>query len=206
MPSLHILRQHFLTWAFTALLPLPILLAAGPAAPAAIKCLYLGLASAWFAVEVFRTDGGFESPARHRDKLLAVLLALTASVSLFIVLGLSAGVSSKFPFPLMAAFAAVPAVGMLPWLTQRIRQPYAALILGATIVALCKLAACVVARIVYGPDFLEAGYVAADWRTAKLMISVFWALTITISAAMLCLSFRRAGPPAIAATPSLAEC
>jgi hypothetical protein len=48
------------------------------------------------------------------------------------------------------------------------------IILGAMIVSSVKLAACVVARFVYGPDYVEQGYVAADWRTAKLMLTLFW--------------------------------
>ena len=33
-----------------------------------------------------------------------------------------------------------------------------------------KLAACIVARIVYGPDYIAQGYVSADWRAAKLVL------------------------------------
>jgi hypothetical protein len=45
-----------------------------------------------------------------------------------------------------------------------------------------KLAACVAARVAYGPGFIEQGYVAADWRTAKLMISLFWGQVVAMSA------------------------
>jgi hypothetical protein len=185
MQSLNILRQLISAWAFTALLPIPILVATNPKTHTDVKCLYLGLASAWFATEVFRSDGGLTSRAVWRDKVLAVLIALTFNVGLFIVLGLSIGVRSGIPFPLMAAFSAIPALGIAPWLSQRVRQQYAVIILGATMVALAKLAACVVVRFVYGPNYVEAGYVAADWQTAKLMISLFWGFTIALSLALL---------------------
>jgi hypothetical protein len=210
MKPLRILRELFFAWAFAALLPLPVLLATSPARHADVKCLYLGLASAWFASEAFygksrqvsasagsetaptNESPGSQTPATNwRDTVLAVVIALVANVSLFILLGLSIDIESHFPFPLMAALSAVPALGMVPWLSQRVPQQYAALVLGATLVALFKLAACVVARVVYGPNFLEDGYVAGDWRTAKLMISVFWGITTTASAGMLWMSFRR---------------
>jgi hypothetical protein len=90
----------------------------------------------------------------------------------------------------MAIFAAVPAIGMAPWLSQRIEQQYAAIFAGATLVVTAKLLACVVARFVYGPNYVEQGYVAANWQTAKLMISLFWTFTIVSSLGMLWLSFR----------------
>jgi hypothetical protein len=199
MKSLNILRQQLFPWAFAALLPLPILLATSPTKHTDVKCLYLGLASAWFATEVFRSDNAPQTRSTWRDKVFAVLIALVINVSLFIVLGLSAGVQSGIPFPLMAVFVAVPAIGIVPWLSQRIQQQYAIIILGATMVACAKLLACVVARLVYGPNYVEQGYVAADWQTAKLMISFFWALTVALSAGLLWASFvsdaRRALPP-----------
>jgi hypothetical protein len=190
MIPLSILRRLIFPWAFAALLPLPILLATSPAKHADVKCLYLGLASAWFAAEVFRADDASFSRAMWRDKVLAVFIGLVINVSLFIVLGLSVGTRSQIPFPLMAAFVAVPAVGIVPWLSQRIRQQYAVIILGATMVAMAKLAACVVARVVYGPSYVEEGYVAADWQTAKLIISLFWGTTVALSAGLLWASFR----------------
>ena len=61
----------------------------------------------------------------------------------------------------------------------------AALILGAMIVGSLKLVGCIVARLVYGPQFNELGYIAGDWRTAKLMISTFWGLTAGVSMSLL---------------------
>ena len=55
-----------------------------------------------------------------------------------------------------------------------------------------KLGACVVARLVYGPNYLEEGYASADWHTAKLMISLLWAGIIALSAGLLWSSYRSA--------------
>jgi hypothetical protein len=190
MNFFHILQRLISAWGFTALLPLPMLLATSPARDTDVKCLYLGLTSAWFATEVFGRYNATIAGARWHDKVMAVLVALAINVSLFIALGLSVGVQSNVSFPLMAAFCAVPALGIVPWLMQRIEDRYAVIILGATIVAVAKLGACVVARVVYGPDYVEQGYVANNWHTAKLMISLFWGITVLISAALLWRSFR----------------
>ena len=58
------------------------------------------------------------------------------------------------------------------------------------LVLAAKLAACVVARIVYGPDYIERGYVSADWRSAKLMISLFWSFSTLLSLGLLLAEYR----------------
>jgi len=125
---------------------------------------------------------------------LALWIAVLANVALFIGLGLAVGTRSNLPFPVMAALAATPALGLASWLSLRVRQQYAALILGAMIVGSLKLVGCIVARLMYGPQFDELGYVAGDWRTAKLMISTFWGLTVGLSMSLLLadwLKFKR---------------
>jgi hypothetical protein len=116
---------------------------------------------------------------------MALAFAVATNVAVFIAFGIAAGVRTQFPFPLMAALSAAPAVGLVPWLMRRGGHPYAAIVLGAVIVLACKLAACVVARIVYGPDFDERGYIAGDWTTARLMISLFWTFSTVLSTALL---------------------
>jgi hypothetical protein len=66
------------------------------------------------------------------------------------------------------------------------------------IVGSIKLAACVVARLTYGPDYIALGYVSADWNSAKLMISLMWSGTVLVSviAAIACY-YRLASPVAI---------
>lgn len=179
------LRTLATTWAVAAGLPLPVLVATNPAASAGVACLYLGLASAWLVAEFHRRCGLPESPRAWRVRAGSTGLALAANVALFVAFGLAAGVQTRFPFPLMAMLSAVPAAGALPWLLRRVRDPYAAIILGSALILAAKLAACVVARVAYGPDYIEQGYVAADWRTAKLMISLFWSFSTALSLGLL---------------------
>ncbi len=92
---------------------------------------------------------------------------------------------------IMAAFGISLAHELVPWLTLRLRQPSGAIVLGALIVGLTKLASCVVVRIVYGPNALAEVFMAAGWRTAKLMISLMWAGTLLVSALALVACHRR---------------
>jgi hypothetical protein len=185
------LRGLWTAWAFAAMLPLPVLLAMSRQDNGVISCLYLGIASAWLATEIFRQGGLPESFASWSAKTLALSLAVVTNVALFILLGLSAGVRTNIPFPAMAAWSAVPALGLVPWLIIRLKEPYTTLVFAATLVGVIKLVGCVVARIVYGPDYIEQGYVAGDWRTAKLMISVLWILTVLLSLTLLTADFIR---------------
>lgn len=182
--AIAVLRSHGMAWAAAALLPIPSLLIVDPASSADVSLLYLGLSCAWLATEILRARGtNVVGLAGWHTGILAVILSISVNVGLFIVLGAVVGVKSKLPLPLLAALTAVPAIGLVPWLLLRVRQqPYAAIMLAAMIVVAAKLAACVVARFVYGPDYIERGYVSADWRTAKLMITLFWSFTVAVSA------------------------
>jgi len=175
------LRLMAMTWGVAAVLPIPVLVATNPATSADISCLYLGLAGAWLLTEFHRSIGLPESPEAWRARTLATTIAVVTNVALFVACGVAAGVQTRFPFPLMAVLSAVPAMGIIPWMLRRVRQHYAPIILGAALVLGAKLAACVVARMVYGPDYIERGYVAADWRTAKLMISLFWSFSTLLA-------------------------
>ena len=178
-------------WAVAAFLPLPVLVAIDPARSGDVGCLYLGLANAWLVAEFHRSRGLPRTAAAWRGRMLAVAVAVAVNVSLFVTFGLTAGVETHFPFPLMATLAAVPAVGMVPWLLRRVPdRPYAAILFAGLLVFACKLAGCVAARVAYGPDYLEHGYAAGDWRTAKLMITMFWTLSTTLSAGMLLADYR----------------
>jgi hypothetical protein len=186
------LRAMAVPWAVAGALPLPILMANDPAGSGDISCLYLGLASGWLVVEFHRSCGLPESFAPWRARTLAVVSALAVNVAFFIAFGVAAAVQTQFPFPLMAGLSVIPAVGIVPWWLRRVRgHPYASLILAAMLVLAAKLAACVVARIVYGPDYMERGYVSADWRSAKLMISLFWSFSVAMSLGLLLVEYRR---------------
>jgi hypothetical protein len=161
----------------------------------------MGLALAWLATEIFRCDGLPVTYAAWCAKMLALWIAVLANVMLFIGLALSVGTRSNLPFPLMAALSATPALGLAPWLSLRVRQQYAALILGAMIVGSLKLVSCIVARVVYGPQFDELGYIAGDWRTARLMISTFWGLTAGVSMCLLLADWWKFKRQSIAARP-----
>ena len=178
-------------WAFALLLPVPVLLTGADTNGADIGTLYLALGSAWLATEAFRPGSQPETIHGWRTKISALLICLVVNAVVFTVLGLAVGVPSNIPLPLMAAFGVSPALGLVPWLTLRLSQPYGAIVLGAMIVGLIKIGACVVARIVYGPDYIAQGYVSADWQTAKLMISLMWAGTLLISALALGACHRR---------------
>jgi hypothetical protein len=185
------LRAMAVTWALAATLPLPILVASDPANSGDISCVYLGLASGWLATEFHRSGGLPASVAWWRARIIALATAVAINVAVFIAFGVAAGVQTHFPFGLMAVLSAVPAVGMVPWFLRRVRRhPYVSIVLGAMLVLAAKLAGCVVARIVYGPDYIERGYVSADWRSAKLMISLFWSFSTLLSVGLLMADYR----------------
>ena len=166
------MRNFNTIWITTLLLPLPVLIIVNPAYNAEISCIYLGLASAWLAIHVVQHDG------LNLGRLYA---ALALNLAVFVAMGLAAGVESKFPFPLMAALSVVPAMGLVPWLALRMQNPLRVIILAAVIELAAKLTGCVVARIVYGPNFQLEGRIAGDWSTARLMISTFWILSSSFS-------------------------
>ena len=123
--------------------------------------------------------------------MLAIITAVSVNVALFVGFDLAAGVQTHFPFPLMAVLSALPAVGIMPWMLRRVSQhPYAAIIFSGFLTFACKLAGCIVGRIVYGPDYIAQGYVAADWRTAKLMITLLWSFSTLLSFVLLLADYR----------------
>jgi hypothetical protein len=126
--------------------------------------------------------------------MLALCTALFVDVGLFIFLGVTVEVRSNLPFPIMAMLAATPALGLVPWLAVRFQKQFVAFLTGAIIVGCAKLAGCVVARIIYGPGFITQGYVDADWRNAKLMISLFWGINLAISLVLLVAGYLRYEP------------
>ena len=169
-------------WAFSAFLPLPVLVAIDPVRSADISCIYLGIINAWLVAEYHRAWGVPDSAASWRVRLLAITTAISVNVALFVGFGLAAGVQTNFPFPLMAVLSVIPVIGIMPWIQRMASQhPYAAILFSGFLVFACKLASCVVTRFFYGPDYMAQGYVAADWRTAKLMITLFWSFSTLLS-------------------------
>lgn len=185
------LRRLLMPWGFALLLPVPVLLTRADSNGADIGALYLALGGAWLGVEAFRPGSEPVTVSAWRTQISALVICLVVNALVFTILGLAAGVKSSIPLLIMAAFCISPALGLVPWLTLRLRQPYGAIILGAMIVGLTKLASCVVVRIVYGPNALADGFMAADWRTAKLMISLMWTGTLVVSALGIIACHRR---------------
>ena len=185
------LRRLLMPWSFALLLPMPMLVAGGESGNSDIATLYLALGAAWLATDAFRPGQEPQSAAQWKRRFAALLIFLTTNAVIFSLLGFSAGVQSNIPLPLLAAFGIAPSLGLVPWLTLRLRQPYAALVLAALTVGLIKISGCIVARVVYGPDALALGYMAADWQTAKVMISVVWAGTLLVSGIALIACHRR---------------
>jgi len=175
------LRRLLMPWGFAVLLPMPMLLGVSDTAVVDTAIVYLALGAAWLAAEAFREDGKPLTFSRWKTRMIALSICVALDAFSFTILGISAGVKSNIPLPVLAVLGVTPALGLVPWLTLRLRQPYCAIVIGALIVGAIKIAACGVARIVYGPDFIALGYVAGDWETAKLMISIMWAGTVAVS-------------------------
>lgn len=185
------LRSILEMWAFAAFLPLPILVAIDPVRSADISCIYLGVINAWLVTEYHRCWGLPDSVASWRVRLLVITIPISINGALFLGFGLAAGVETHFPFPLMAALSLIPVIGIMPWMLRLVSQrPYAAIIFSGSLVFACKLAGCVVARFVYGPDYIAQGYISADWQTAKLMITLLWSFTILLSLALLVVDYK----------------
>ena len=142
-------------------------------------------------VRAVQFSGGLESTPAMVDTLSpehactiqmsAVSITTLAAAAVFTLISAAFRVSSGLPIPLLAVLTLSPALGIVPYFTMRTRKPFAAVVLAAFIVGLIKIASCIVVRIVYGPDALADGYMAGDWQTAKLMISLFWIGTVIVS-------------------------
>lgn len=178
-------------WGITAFLPLPILALTDPDRSADLSCLYLAISNALLATEAHRSWGLPGSVYLWRAKTLTITTVIFVNVALFIAFGSMTGVKTSFPFPLMAVLSVIPALGVLPWMLRRVSQdPYAAVVFAGFLMGTCKILGCAAARIVYGPDALAEGYMAADWRTAKLMITVMWTLSTLLSLGLLLVDYR----------------
>ncbi len=149
--------------------------------------LCLGLGCAALAARAFSRAlplDETDTPPSERAwtvRILAASIAALAAAAAFTWASVELRASSGLPIPLLAVLTLTPALGIVPYLTMRIGKPFAAVVLAAFIVGLIKIASCVVVRIVYGPDALADGYMAGDWQTAKLMISLFWMGTVIVS-------------------------
>lgn len=187
------LRGMLGPWAFAALVPLPDLVTGTPAECAVTACVYLGLMNGWLVTEFYRQFGRPANSAEFLNRTVAISLALSVNVALFIFCGECVEVETTFPFYLMAGLSVLPALGIVPFAIRVMRESrYIAIILTGLTILACKLAGCVAARFVYGPDYIAQGYVSSDWRTAKLMISLMWIFSTFLSLAAFACEWRRA--------------
>ena len=115
------LRRLLMPWGFALLLPVPVLLTGVDTNGADIGTLYLALGAAWLGAEAFRPGSQPETFNGWRARISALLICLGVNAVVFAVLGLAAGVKSNIPLPLLAAFGVSPALGLVPWLTLRLR-------------------------------------------------------------------------------------
>jgi hypothetical protein len=166
------IRRLLMVACFGIVLPIPMLMHAAQSDGSDIATLYLALGAAWIAAEGFRTPPADSRMMRARFAALGFFLLIDAL--LFVGLGMAARVESTIPLWALAGLGLSAAAGLVPWFTLRTGQPYCAIILAGLAAGLIKISACVVARIVYGPNYIELGYASADWHTAKLMISLMW--------------------------------
>jgi hypothetical protein len=171
----------WLTFIVAGLLPLPALLTIDNSLSGQLALLYLGLAHGWLATEVLCYAGGADSPMDYRTRILTLATGVAINTALFIFLGIQVGIKLNVNFPLVSLLAVLPAVGLVPLVLRWSRNKFGAVILSGMLVLACKLTGCVIARLIYGPNYLKMGYASDDWHTARLMISCFWALTTLLS-------------------------
>ena len=60
--------------------------------------------------------------AAWRTRISALVICLVVDALVFTVPGMAAGVKTNIPLPIMPAFGISPALGLVPWLTLRLRQ------------------------------------------------------------------------------------
>ncbi len=174
-------RSLLLPWGFSLLFPLPLIMVDPGAVNSDIVTLYVGLSLAWLATEVFRRPDLVRGVAQWRARIAAFIGLVSLNLLVYIAAGMASPVKSNIAWPLLVCLASAPAIGLVPWLVLKMKNPQGAIVMSMLIVGGTKLLGCVIARIVYGPDFLRLGYVSADWKAAKLMISCMWTGTLLVS-------------------------
>lgn len=185
------LRSLVGIWAIAAFLPLPVLALTDPHRSADLACLYLAISNALLATELNRSWGIPGSVCSWCARTATITVMTFFNLALFIGFGFVVGVQTNLPFPLLAILSVLPAIGVLPWMLRQVSpNPYAAIILTGFLIGACKITGCIAARVVYGPDALAQGYMAADWRTAKLMLTALWVLSTLLSIGLLYADFR----------------
>lgn len=191
------LRALLPTWAFAVLLPVPAATFWQDGSGRAFAYAYLFLGSAVMAAESFRRvapEAG--RPAPWRAKVIALGLAMAAAVAVFTVAAWSIAGEADPVVPVLAALAAVPALGCVPFLTLATGRPYAAVLFAASLLGVVKLAGCVVVRAVYGPTALADGRMSLPWEEPNLLVWLCLAGALACSAVLFPLGRREFLRPA----------
>ena len=77
--------------------------------------------------------------------VVAICVALVANTTMFVAFGVMVSVRSNLPFPLLAAFAVIPSIGLVSWMTLRLRDLFKAMVLSAFILMAVIMAALMMA-------------------------------------------------------------
>jgi hypothetical protein len=98
-----------------------------------------------------------------------------------------------FLAPGLAMLGIVPALCVVPAMLQATRQPFAAVVFSLTLVAMMKLAGCIVVVLVHGWDASEQGHTDMPWTHPNLLVISFLLATVLLSAVCLTCGFKGAG-------------
>src|SRR5207244_4708829 len=113
------LRRLLMPWGFAVLLPMPMLLGVGDTAVVDMAIVYLALGAAWLAAEAFRESGEPLTFSRWRSRMISLSICVVADALVFAVLGISAGVKSNIPLPVLAGLGVIPSFGLWIWFLLR---------------------------------------------------------------------------------------
>ena len=188
-------RSQLAVWALAMLLPLPALTLA-PDSGCDMALAYLGFGAALLVAELFQKERlahatpNTENKNLWQAKMMVLALGALISAGVFMAFAAAIGAQSNLPLWFLAFGSVTPALGVVPYFTVRTGKPFLAIFLTALLLLPVKLASCVIVRLGYGPNALANGYMAADWGTAKLMISLFWAFAIMASVIFFALAAR----------------
>lgn len=185
------LRALLPTWAVAVLLPVPLATFWHEGSGRAFAYAYLFLGCALMAAESFRRESSVEvAPAPWRVKVVALAVAMAAAVAVFTVAVWSIAGDADPVVPVLAALAAVPALGCVPYLTLATGRPHAAVLLAVFLLAAVKMAGCVVVRVVYGPTAQADGRMSLPWEEPNLLVWLCVAGALACSAVLFPLGRR----------------
>jgi hypothetical protein len=137
-------------------------------------------------------DGEFGHMRRMwRTRMVAVTAALLATWAVFSSVHLALNDRYDFVSVLLALSALIPSCGIVPYLTQVTRKPFAAVVFTVFLVACVKLLGCVVVVLVHGWDASERGHTTMPRARPNLLVWLFWVNTGVLSLGCYCSGANR---------------